>query len=79
MIPSASSHVIRSCCATAFTLACLSQSIASASNNAVNRDPDSAHATRSCLIPCVGQFNRGPRACTKVLNWQVSRCRQVRS
>jgi hypothetical protein len=73
MIPSTSSHEIRICFATALKLDCFSQSIASPSKSAVKREPDSAHDTGSCLIPWVGQLSRGTRACTKVLNWQVSR------
>ena len=79
MMPSASSQLMRSCFATALRLAWRSQSIASASNNAVKREPGSAHATRSWRIPWVGQFSRGTRPWTRVLNWQVSRWRQVRS
>ena len=51
MTPDASSQLTRRCFATALTLACFSQSMASTSNNAVNCEPGSAHGTCSCLIP----------------------------
>ena len=44
--------------ATVAIAACFIQSMASASNNAVNRDFSSAW-TRTCRMPWVAQFSRG--------------------
>src|SRR6266705_1624105 len=63
-MPAASSQLKRSRSATAAIAACCIQSIAKASNNAVNRDFSSAHGARTWRIPWVGQLSRGTRACT---------------
>lgn len=55
-----------------------SQSIASVSNNAVNRDRSSAEGTSTWRTPCVGHSPRGTSASMIVLYWQVSRCRHRR-
>jgi hypothetical protein len=55
----ASSQLTPSRAATVAIAACFIQSMASASNNAVNRDFSSAQGTRTCRMPWVAQFSRG--------------------
>jgi len=64
----ASSHVTRRIRAALWTSVARSTSIASRSNKTVNRDRGSAHATRTCLTPCVGHRTRGTRAWREVRN-----------
>lgn len=79
MTPSASLQVILSLRATAAFEASLSQSMASASNKAVNCYPLSGQGTRIWRTPCSSHVPRGTRILMIVVNWQVSRCRQARS
>ena len=79
MIPSTSSQPSCTRRLTAATLASRSQSITSASNNAVKREPGSAQGTATCTTPCVAHVTRGTGAIPIVRYGQVSRCRQRRS
>lgn len=49
------------------------------SKRSVSRLWGSAHGTDTCSTPCVGHLMREIRACRYVRNWQLSRCRQIRS
>lgn len=61
------------CPATAEIGATFSRSITMASNIAVNREPGSAHGTRTSSTPCSGHSTRGTSAVTTVRISHVSR------
>lgn len=81
MMPSTWSHVRRNCRATALMWASFSQPITIASISAVKLDLRSVHGTSVWTTPCSScssHVTLGTSASRIVLNWQVSRWRQVR-
>src|SRR5579883_3529527 len=79
MMPCASSQLMPRMRAAPSTSVSQSTSMAKLSNSSVKRDFGSAQGTRTCLTPCSSHRTRGSRACRCVSNWQLSRCRHVRS
>lgn len=78
LIPSASSQLIRSCWQAAEVEHSRRTSIASRSNQAVNRLHGSTQGTFTSCVPWSGHFTQSTSAMTMVLNWQLSRCRHRR-
>lgn len=77
-MPAHSSQLSRRSPATSEIEPHFSQVIDSASNSAVNREPASAHGTKSCFTPCSRQETRGTSLSMIVCSWQVSKCRHRR-
>ncbi len=67
-MPRASSHVRPSRRATAVGVASVNHAIANHSNSSVNREPFSAHGTRTVFTPCVPHWTGGTRATSSVVN-----------